>query len=139
MKRPSLAQVTCRYGALSGLTAEYLFELAPASPTCAGQYVDGSRSEHPSRYINHAEHGNLIPSPAGAGGGGQRRIDFYAARPIAEGEELAFDYGIDYWAARPTDPLPSSDSRLLRIRLGRALLGLAPLVRALQLGWLGIS
>ena len=35
--------------------------------------------------------------------------------------ELTFDYGEDFWAARDYDPLPESDSRVVRIRLKRAL------------------
>ena len=59
--------------------------------------------------------------PLATEGGLSERIEFYAARPIAAGDELTFDYGEDFWAARDYDPLPESDSRVVRIRLKRAL------------------
>ena len=37
----------------------------------------------------------------------ERRVDFFAAAPIAPGAELCFDYGVGYWlgsAATPADP-----------------------------------
>lgn len=79
-----------------------------------GAFLDAAESAHASRYINHAEHGNLVVAPPGA--------RFVAARPIAAGEELTFDYGLGYWAGRGDDPLPGTDSRvsaLRRLRLRR--------------------
>ena len=55
--------------------------------------------------------------------GGRRsgqRIEFFAARDIAKGEELTFDYGEEYWVVRNVDPLPSTDTRVTRIRIRRA-------------------
>ena len=63
-------------------------------------------TSHFSRYINHAEHGNLEASADPE----LRRIDFYAARDIPPGEELTYDYGPRYWLFRP-HPSPESDSR----------------------------
>jgi hypothetical protein len=60
--------------------SEYLFDCG------GGDYVDATHSSHPSRFINHAEEGNLIPSPDLHGD-----IHFYAARDIDSGEELCFD------------------------------------------------
>ena len=44
---------------------------------------------------------------------------FYAARDIAAGEELTFDYGMEYWVFRDTQPM--NDSRGPRIAARRAL------------------
>lgn len=78
---------------------EYLFRLED------DLYIDAQDSEHWSRFINHAEHANLRLAVD------RRRLDFFAARPIAAGEELCFDYGPEYWSAMPCDPSPDSDSR----------------------------
>ena len=54
------SQVTNRYG--SGGGGEYLFEVAPPSAASGGGggvYIDGAASSHFSRFINHAEQGNL--------------------------------------------------------------------------------
>lgn len=128
----TLQQVRERYGqGATGCnqTADYLFELRPASESQTGLYVDGANTDHPSRFINHAEAGNLIPSPAREP---YERIDFYSARPIAAGEELCFDYGVRYWAARGDGPVAGSDTRLLEIRLRRGIGRLGPLLRTMQ-------
>jgi SET domain-containing protein len=80
---------------------EYLFQLTP------DLYVDGRASGHFTRYINHAERGNLRfeADPA------TRRVDFFAACAIPAGTELSFDYGRDYWIRRGMRPDPSTDSR----------------------------
>ena len=58
--------------------------------------VDPARSNL-GRYINHASPANLRKVrqryPA-------RALRFYAARDIAPGEELSFDYGDTYWSGR---------------------------------------
>ena len=54
------SQVSARYG--SGGGGEYLFEVAPPSAASGGGggvYIDGAASSHFSRFINHAEQGNL--------------------------------------------------------------------------------
>ena len=81
-------RVAQRYGAGAASQADYLFELRRPSAEAEGLYVDAAQSQHPSRFINHAEDGNLVPSPVGRP---HERIDFYAARPIQPGEELCFD------------------------------------------------
>ena len=59
----------------------YLFTITP------DLYRDANFSTHFSRYFNHDEHGNLDHTVDVA----QQRIDFYALRDIAVGEELTFD------------------------------------------------
>ena len=92
-------RVAERYGAGAAAQADYLFELRPPSAEAEGLYVDAARSQHPSRFINHAEDGNLVPSPVGRP---HERIDFYAARPIQPGEELCFDCARSLLSNRPS-------------------------------------
>ena len=133
----------------------YLFELRPPREGYDGLYVDGMRSSHVSRYINHDEQGCLLPV-VGIGACGyvakpvvrwrgpvlkrsrahhidsddEPRIQFYAARNIALGEELSFDYGEVCPCAhrpralsRPPSPRPSpprsSDRRTARTSRAR--------------------
>lgn len=98
----------------------YLFELRAPDDSKEGLYIDGNSSDHWSKFINHAEHGNL------EGRLGEDCIEFVAVRPIAVGEELTFDYGIDYWAGRPGQP--ADDSRKLLIAVKRAAAQLRPLL-----------
>ena len=58
-------RVAERYGAGAAAQADYLFELRAPSAEAEGLYVDAARSQHPSRFINHAEDGNLVPRPVG--------------------------------------------------------------------------
>ena len=154
-ERISQREVAERYSSVAG--GDYLFELSTAVSNCAkavdsalrlstyvgrvrppsssleGLYIDARLSSHASRFINHAEHGNLIPSPAGlAPEGGASSIDFHALRPIEAGEELLFDYGVEYWAARPAGPTPDTDSRVAEIRLRRFVRWLGPWLLAVQ-------
>ena len=92
-------RVAERYGAGAAAQADYLFELRAPSAEAEGLYVDAARSQHPSRFINHAEDGNLVPSPVGRP---HERIDFYAARPIQPGEELCFDCARSLLSNRPS-------------------------------------
>lgn len=94
-------RVAQRYGAGAASQADYLFELRPPSAEAEGLYVDAAQSQHPSRFINHAEDGNLVPSPVGRP---HERIDFYAARPIQPGEELCFDCARSLPPNRPCLP-----------------------------------
>ena len=56
------AEVDERYPPGATTTSEYLFELLPPRRGVRdGLYVDGVDSAHASRYINHDEHGNLVP------------------------------------------------------------------------------
>lgn len=116
-------QVVERYGAAGG---EYLFMLDE------DYYIDGAETSHCSRFINHAERGNLLPTPVDDPVSGTRRVDFFATRPIREGEELTFDYGVRYWSARRTDPVAASDSRIATIRMRRALSRVGPWLRNLD-------
>ena len=50
-------EVAARYGPGGG--GDYLFEVAAPSAVSGGVYIDGAHSTHFSRFINHAEHGNL--------------------------------------------------------------------------------
>jgi len=94
----SLEQVNERY--IERLP-EYLFDVGD------GLYLDAQDSEHFSRFFNHREHGNLNFTVSAA----ERRVTFYAATDIAEGEELCFDYGVGYWAGHEASPAEGTDSR----------------------------
>ena len=63
-----------------------------------------THSSHRSRFINHAELPNLVLF----GDDERLVVDFVATKDIAEGEELAFDYGVNYWLYRTP---PEGDSR----------------------------
>lgn len=110
----SLAQATLRGGA-------YLFEVEDGRYTEEGdyiverKYIDGLHSNHFSRYINHNECGNLaVTSEDG-------NLALRALRHISPGEELSFDYGVDYWACSTVAPAPGTDSRHNQIALRRAI------------------
>ena len=66
--------------------------------------IDAQNSTHFSRFFNHAEEAHMMcmidPS--------SQRADFFATRDIGSGEELVFDYGVEYWRNRPQ---PVDDSR----------------------------
>lgn len=71
----------------------------PNGTFCSYRFVDAvdpARS-NPARFINHAPRPNLrkvkqrFPD---------RRLRLYAARDVAAGEELFFDYGDSYWTGR---------------------------------------
>jgi uncharacterized protein len=55
--------------------------------------VDGTGRENLSRYINHSCRPNCIAYTRGL------KIRIYARRAIAPGEELAYDYGKEYFDA----------------------------------------
>jgi len=82
----------------ASLLSDYLADVG------SGVSIDATNSSHFSRYINHAEHGNLEAFFDEE----NRRVDFYAARSIGVGEEVAYDYGPRYWKFRPQ---PLNDSR----------------------------
>lgn len=67
----------------------YLLEVAP------DLFLDAQHSSHFSRFFNHEQRGNLDYVVRSE----ERRVDFYAARDIAVGTELTFDYGAAYWFA----------------------------------------
>ena len=98
----SLHEVEERYGYT---TPDYLLAV-DASGTV---FIDACHSEHCSRYINHAEDGNLVLSPPG-GGGADFSIELRAARQIVPGEELTFDYGLGCWPCGK--PLPRGAGQL---------------------------
>ena len=80
---------------------EYLFKLTPEL------YIDGNTSTHFTRYFNHDQNGNLNFTVSAE----ERRVDFFAAAPIAPGDELCFDYGVGYWVGSVTGPAQGTDSR----------------------------
>ena len=43
----------------------------------------------------------------------ERRADLYAAAPIAAGEELAFNYGEEFWLASDGVPSEGTDRRFV--------------------------
>lgn len=80
---------------------DYLFQLSP------DLYIDASLSTHFSHYINHAHDGNLRFNVSAAA----RCVAFYAARPIAVGEELTYDYGSTFWSRSSVAPANGTDAR----------------------------
>ena len=80
----------------------YLFQITPEL------YLDAMDSTHVSRYFNHAyPAANLNFTVDKAA----REVHFYAARDIAAGEELTFDYGTAYWLGSGVHPSAETDSR----------------------------
>lgn len=80
----------------------YLFHLGGGAIAGSHRFIDAVDSTHASRAINHARHANLEPRVDFEAW----RVSFYALRDIAEGDELTFDYGEEYWFQRgfaPTD------------------------------------
>ena len=55
--------------------------------------IDGTGRENLSRYINHSCRPNCIAYTEG------RRVRIYALKGISRGEELAYDYGKEYFEA----------------------------------------
>jgi hypothetical protein len=86
--------------ALSPGEGDYLFRID--DDVC----MDAQNSTHHSRFFNHDEHGNLDVNVTVD----ERRVDFWALRDVAAGEQLTFDYGMAYWRHRD-GPLESTDSR----------------------------
>jgi hypothetical protein len=72
-----------------------------------GGAIDARDSTHFSRLINHNEAANLHAIVSAA----EKRVDFYAKRPLSLGVELTIDYGINYWRARASRPAAGTDSR----------------------------
>ena len=105
-ERLTREQVAERFGSVGGA---YLFDAGN------GEFIDGARSSHVSRFINHAERGNLDARTA------RGRVQFYATRRIRAGDELCFDYGEKYWVCCVDGPLEGTDSRIEVIQLRREL------------------
>lgn len=81
---------------------EYWGKLIPAkvADTLATRYlfdlnsrwtIDGSDRRNIARYINHSCRPNAVPR------GGRKAIRIYAKRNIKPGEEIAYNYGKDYF------------------------------------------
>ena len=94
------AETEARYGSTDYSSTDYLFTVDETR----GLGIDARNSSHFSRFINHAEHGNVEPVVDTE----RLRVDFFAIRDVAPGDELSFDYGVSYWLFRPP---PLGDSR----------------------------
>jgi len=94
-----LIEVAARY---SSSLPVYVYSLGSG-----GGAIDARDSRHFSRLVNHHEDANLHAVVDG----GERRIDFYAKRPLSPGVELTIDYGTSYWRARSTRPAAGTESR----------------------------
>ena len=92
-------ETMARYG--SDLpSASYVFSVDPDRDLS----IDAQNSTHFSRFFNHAEHGNLrVEVDVDL-----LHVDFFADSNIGVGEEMCFDYGVEYWMYR--EP-PADDSR----------------------------
>jgi hypothetical protein len=65
--------------------SRYLFDIGP------GKTLDGSPRSNRARYINHSCAPNCEPDVY------KRRVYISALRDIEPGEELAYDYGVEYF------------------------------------------
>ena len=63
-----------------------------------GYVIDAEQGGNMTRFLNHSEKPNL--EPVAIFHKGLIRIILRALRPIAKGEQLTYDYGIDYWRKR---------------------------------------
>ena len=78
----TMAEIEARYDG-DFAPYDYIFTVCPDR----GLHIDPWHSTHFSRFINHAEHPNLRVDTDSE----RLRIDFFAMRDIATGEELSFD------------------------------------------------
>jgi len=82
------------------LTGCYLYGVS--LPHDKGRIYVNAEDEHESlwmRFLNHASPSlnNVNPKSIHESWDGNPRVWFVANRDIAEGEEICFDYGDDYW------------------------------------------
>ena len=77
-----------------------------------GNFIDAAKSLHWSKYMNHDENANVcFDYHEGYRSGVITEVHFQTLRTILPGEELVFDYGVDFWDSRSTSPAPGTDSR----------------------------
>lgn len=76
---------------------------------CIGEamYIDGADEQKSgmARWINHSQRRANVLWRKQRFGPGAPAMHFYTLRDIAEGEELFFDYGDEYWAAMGCEPI----------------------------------
>lgn len=102
----------CEYGGELISTEELIRRYPSMEPEYVFQvdtdlYIDAIMSQHWSKRMNHdaldpTATFEITPSPP--------RVDFYALRDIACGEEIVFDYGVLYWDGRSIQPV--NDNRI---------------------------
>ena len=63
-----------------------------------GYVIDAEKGGNMTRFLNHSEKPNL--EPVAIFHKGLIRIILRATRRIAKGEQLTYDYGVDYWRKR---------------------------------------
>ncbi|KAL6616142.1 hypothetical protein ACP70R_038412 [Stipagrostis hirtigluma subsp. patula] len=69
-------------------------EHLPSRKACLRVNIDATKVGNVARFINHScDGGNLQPVLVRSSGSLLPRLCFFAARDIAEGEELTFSYG----------------------------------------------
>ena len=76
----------------------YCFEVAVAKGESTRYVIDAESQGNLSRFLNHSARPNL--SSALALIDGFPHVIFYTKRFIAQGEQLCYDYGPDYWKKR---------------------------------------
>lgn len=93
-------ETVARYGKEASWSNDYIMTVSQELELSR----DARNSSHFSKFVNHAQFGNLelLCDPVAL------VVDLYAERDIAAGEELCFDYGVSYWVLRPH---PEGDSR----------------------------
>ncbi|KAH7724046.1 SET domain containing protein [Aphelenchoides avenae] len=62
--------------------------------------IDSSEAGNASRFINHSCSPNVIPMRVVWGEKRTPHVAFFARHDISEGEEIIYDYGLDWWATK---------------------------------------
>jgi hypothetical protein len=91
-------ETVARYGKEASWSNDYIMTVSQELELSR----DARNSSHFSKFVNHAQFGNLevLCDPDAL------VVDLYAARDIAAGEELCFDYGVSYWVSCPPRHTP---------------------------------
>jgi len=76
----------------------YCFEYIVTPDQSTRYVIDAREQGGVARFINHSSEPNLQSALATVDG--ISHVILYTLRPIAEGEQLSYDYGPDYWASR---------------------------------------
>ncbi len=76
----------------------YCFEYTIGESRSSPFMIDAGETGSLARFINHSDTPNL--EPVSVYSGGWMHVILITLKPIPKGAQLAYDYGIDYWAKR---------------------------------------